>query len=48
MDKKNWKLTGSLSYFLRNILVRVRVAFLPDCPLILSLVKYSGVGVFFN
>ena len=48
MDKAIWKLIGNLSYFLSNILVGVRVAFLPDCPLILSLHKHRGVGVFLN
>jgi len=28
--------------------VEVRVAFLPDCPLVLSLLKHKGVGVFLN
>ena len=28
--------------------MEVRVVFLPDCPLILSLHKYRGVGVFSN
>ena len=28
--------------------MRVRVAFLLDCPLILSLIKHRGVGAFFN
>ena len=36
MDKAIWKLIGELSYFLGNVLVRVIVAFSPDCPLILS------------
>ena len=48
MDKTIWKLTRNLSYFLGNILVGVRVVFLPDCPLILSLLKYKGVRVFLN
>ena len=48
MDKTIWKLTGNLLYFLGNILVGVRVIFLPDCPLILSLLKYKGVRVFLN
>ena len=48
MNKAIWKLTGNLSYFLGNVLVGVRVAFLPDCPLILSIHKYKGVGVFLN
>ena len=26
----------------------VRVVFLPDCPLVLSLLKHKGVGVFLN
>ena len=48
MDKSIWKLTGNLSYFLGNVLVEVRVVFLPDCPLILSLLKHRGVGAFSN
>ena len=48
MDKAIWKLTGEWSYFLGNVLVGVRVVFLPDYPLILSLLKYNGVGAFFN
>ena len=48
MDKTIWKLTGNLSYYLGNILVGVRVSFLPDCPLILFLLKYGGVGAFLN
>ena len=56
MDKVIWKLIGKLkkkltgkwSYFLGNVLVRVRVAFLPDCPLVLSLLKYKGIGAFLN
>ena len=30
-------------YFLGNVLVEVRVVFLPDCPLILSLLKHRDV-----
>ena len=26
----------------------VRVVFLPDCPLVLFLLKYKGVGAFLN
>ena len=26
----------------------VRVAFLSDCPLVLSLLKYKGIGAFLN
>ena len=56
MDKIIWKLIGKLkkkltgkwSYFLGNVLVGVRVVFLPDYPLDLFLLKYKGVGVFLN
>ena len=48
MDKIIWKLTGKWSYFLGNVLMEVRVAFLPDYPLILSLLKYKDVGAFLN
>ena len=44
--KKN--LTGEWSYFLYNVIVGVRVVFLPDCPLVLFLLKYKGVGAFLN
>ena len=33
---------------LGNVLVGIRVVFLPDCPLILSLLKYRGVRAFLN
>ena len=46
MDKSIWKSTGEWSYFLSNVLVEVRVVFLPDCPLILSLLKHRDVGAF--
>ena len=47
MDKVIWKLIGELkkkltgewSYFLGNVLVGVRVVFLLDCSLVLSLLK---------
>ena len=48
MDKVIWKLTGEWPYFWGNVLVRVRVAFLLDCPLVLSLFKQMGVRVFLN
>ena len=48
MDKTIWKLTGEWPYFLGNVLVGVRVVFLPNCPLVLSLHKHKGVGVFLN
>ena len=37
-----------VAYFLGNVLVGVRVVFLPNCPLVLSLLKYRGVGIFLN
>ena len=41
MDKTIWKSTGKWPYFLSNILVGVRVViFLPDYPLVLSLLKH--------
>ena len=46
MDKSIWKSTGEWPYFLGNVLVKVIVVFLPDCPLILSLLKYRDVGAF--
>ena len=56
MDKVIWKLIGELkkkltgewSYFLGNVLVGVRVVFLPDCPLVLFLLKYKDVRAFLN
>ena len=47
-DKTIWKSTREQSYFLDNVLVGVKVVFLPDCPLVLSLLKHKGVGAFFN
>ena len=35
-------------YFLGNVLVGVRVVFLPECPLVLSLLKHRDVGAFFE
>ena len=48
MNKLIWKLIEEWSYFLGNVLVEVKVTFLLDCPLVLFLFKYSGVGVFLN
>ena len=48
MDKLIWKSTGEWLYFLGNVLVEIRVVFLLDCPLILSLFKHRDVGAFFN
>ena len=33
-------------YFVDNVLVRVKNVFLPNCPLILSLLESRSVGVF--
>ena len=47
--KKNaiWKSTGEWPYFLDNILVEIRIIFLPYCSLVLSLLKHKGVcGIF--
>ena len=46
MDKIIWKSTGAWSYFLGNVLVGVRIAFLPDYSLVLFLLKHRGVGAF--
>ena len=48
MDKTIWKSIGKWSYFLGNVLAGLRVVFLSNCPLILSLHKHSGVGIFLN
>ena len=48
MDKVIWKSMREWLYFLGNVLARVRVVFLPDCPLVLSLLKYRSVGIFLN
>ena len=48
MDKVIWKLRGKWPYFLGHVLVGVKVLFLLDCPLVLSLLKYKGVGTFLN
>ena len=37
-----------MALFLGNVLVGVRVVFLPDYPLVLSLLKHRGVGAFLN
>ena len=46
--KKKKIITGELPYFLGNVLVGVRVVFLSNCPLVLSLFKHRGIGVFLN
>ena len=48
MNKSIWKLIGKLSYFLGSVLVGIRVAFLSNYPLILSLLKHRGVGHFWT
>ena len=48
MNKEIWKSIGEWPYFLGNILVGVRVVFLPDYPLVLSLLKHRGVRAFLN
>ena len=48
MDKVIWKLREKWPYFLGYVLVGVKVLFLLDCPLVLSLLKYKGVGTFLN
>ena len=48
MDKAIWKSIGEWPYFLGNILVGVRVVFLLDCHLVLSLLKHKGVEPFLN
>ena len=48
MDKEIWKLTGEGLYFLGNVLLKVRVVFLPNYPLVLSLYKHMGVRAFLN
>ena len=48
MDKAIWKITRELFYFLGIVLVGVRVAFLPECPLVLSLLKHRVVGYFWT
>ena len=48
MDKVIWKLTEKWFYFLGNILEWVRVAFLPDCPVVLSILKHIGIGALLN
>ena len=46
MDKIIWKSIEKWHYFLGNVLVGVKVVFLPDCLLVLSLLKHRDVGAF--
>ena len=48
MDKEIWKSAGEWPYFLGKVLVGVGIVFLPDCPLVLSLLKHRDVGAFFT
>ena len=48
MNKVIWKSKGEWLYFLGNVLVEIRVVFLQDCPLVLSLLKHMDVGAFLN
>ena len=48
MDKTIWKSTGKWPYILGNILVKVKIVFLLDCLLVLSLLKYKGIRVSLN
>ena len=48
MDKEIRKSTEKVPYFLDNVLVEVKVVFLPDCLLVLSLLKYRDVCAFLN
>ena len=48
MDKKIWKSAEMWSYFLGNVLVGVKVIFLPNYPLVLSIFKHRDVGAFLS
>ena len=48
MNKEIRKSIEEWPYFLSNVLVRVIVVFLPDCPLVLSLLKHRNVWAFLN
>ena len=48
VDNEIWKPTEEWPYFLINVLMRVRVVFLPDYYLVLSLIKHMDVGAFLN
>ena len=37
-----------MTHFLGNVLVEIRIGFLSDCPLVLSLLKHKNVGSFLN
>ena len=46
MNKVIWKSIGEWSYFLSNVLVKIRVVFLPNYHLVLFLHTYRSLGVF--
>ena len=41
-------ITEKWSYFLGNVLMGVRVVFLPNCPIVLFLLKHRGIWAFLN
>ena len=47
MDKIIWKSTREWPYFLDNVLMGIRIVFLSDYPLVLSLLKFRRCkGIF--
>ena len=48
MNKAIWKSIEKWPYFLGNVSLKVRVVFLLNCHLVLSLLKHRGVEAFFN
>ena len=48
MNKVIWKSIGEWPYFLGNVLVEIKVVFLPDCHSVLSLHTHRSIGVFLN
>ena len=48
MDKIVWKSTREWPYFLSNVLVGVKIVFLPDYLLVFSLLRHRGVEIFLN
>ena len=48
MNKSIWKLIRKWSYFLGSVLVGIKVAFLSNCSLVLSLFEHKSVKAFLN
>ena len=48
MDKAIWNSAEKWPYVLRNVLLGVRVVYLPHYPLVLSLLKDRSIEAFFN